>query len=287
MKKNYTLLTLIKEHKGMFIAIFVIFLTFFFTIAFTASDFEFSYPLQVKIGSLGVFGDTFNILTSLFTGLAFGGLIASMLMQQKELSQTRETLNLQKKEIKETKKEFLRMNKLQTNQQFKNDIQRDILYITNAIDAIVELLDFKTTKEISKKLKKEDTSELSNITIQINSLNDIFVFHLYPYYKRHNNNKKYYYAQEEILKAITYKNFNNIFTFVKPIYKDIFTLKKNEDINSFIQAIEILSQNIGKEFLSYFDDRIEKYYVMDNVNKKFVKKDLKLKYMLQNDEKNL
>jgi len=51
------------------------------------------------VSGSGVFGDSFGILTALFSGLAFSGLIVTILMQHEELS-------LQRLEIRENRVEF-------------------------------------------------------------------------------------------------------------------------------------------------------------------------------------
>lgn len=54
-------------------------------------------------GNRGVFGDKFGFVNSLFSGLALGGVVYSILLQQKELS-------LQRKELSETREEFKDQN---------------------------------------------------------------------------------------------------------------------------------------------------------------------------------
>jgi len=44
----------------------------------------------------GQFGDSFGVLNSLFTGLGFGGLIVTLILQQRQLSQQEEELKLQR-----------------------------------------------------------------------------------------------------------------------------------------------------------------------------------------------
>lgn len=51
----------------------------------------------------GVFGDKFGFINSLFSGLALGGIIYSIILQQRELS-------LQRKELQETREEFKDQN---------------------------------------------------------------------------------------------------------------------------------------------------------------------------------
>jgi hypothetical protein len=55
----------------------------------------------------GTFGDTFGALNALFSGLAFTGVIVTILIQRTELNHQRTELGLQRDEMKETRKEFL------------------------------------------------------------------------------------------------------------------------------------------------------------------------------------
>jgi hypothetical protein len=65
---------------------------------------EFSYK---KLGEgYGTLGDTYGALNTLFTGLAFGGLILSIFLQMLELKATRKELAEQKEALKGQHKEF-------------------------------------------------------------------------------------------------------------------------------------------------------------------------------------
>lgn len=55
----------------------------------------------------GTFGDTFGALNSLFSGLAFAGVIVTILIQKSELENQRTELQLQRAEMQNTRKEFL------------------------------------------------------------------------------------------------------------------------------------------------------------------------------------
>lgn len=55
----------------------------------------------------GAFGDTFGALNSLFSGLAFTGLIITILIQRTELKNQFKELQLQRQEMKKTREEFL------------------------------------------------------------------------------------------------------------------------------------------------------------------------------------
>ena len=67
------------------IIIFVIWLTFFLGVIWVASDLKFAIPPSMELQALNNFGSSFNVLTSLFTGLAFAGVIISIRLQSAEL----------------------------------------------------------------------------------------------------------------------------------------------------------------------------------------------------------
>jgi hypothetical protein len=52
-------------------------------------------------------GDTFNVLNTFFSALAFAGIIVTILIQKRELKHQREELSLQRNEMKQTREEFL------------------------------------------------------------------------------------------------------------------------------------------------------------------------------------
>lgn len=61
----------------------------------------------------GTLGDMFGTINALFSGLAFAGIILTILLQRRELKYQRE-------ELKETREEFIIQNKTLKNQRFEN-----------------------------------------------------------------------------------------------------------------------------------------------------------------------
>lgn len=57
-------------------------------------------------GEVGTFGDSFGALTSLFTGLAFVGLIITLRQQKEQIAMQREDLKLQREEMKAARDEL-------------------------------------------------------------------------------------------------------------------------------------------------------------------------------------
>lgn len=85
------------------------------------------FPLFSR-GDYATLGDSFGILSSLFSGLAFAGLIVTIVMQNK-------TLKLQMEELKEARKESTRQSKAQEGQE----------KVMNAQFQSIQLQQFETT----------------------------------------------------------------------------------------------------------------------------------------------
>ncbi len=107
----------LKKHLKVFIIIFAAWLIFFIGVIFLASDLQFSIPPKMSLENLGIFGDSFNVLTSLFTGLAFAGVIISVILQTQELKEARDEFRGQKEalENQEFDNKFFQMLNLLNN----------------------------------------------------------------------------------------------------------------------------------------------------------------------------
>lgn len=80
-----------------------------------------TWPIQeISVEKSGVFGDSFGLLTSLFSGLAFAGLIITIIMQKEELSLQRQELGLTRNELAGQKEELKLQNETLSVQRFEN-----------------------------------------------------------------------------------------------------------------------------------------------------------------------
>lgn len=68
----------------------------------------------------GTFGDMFGAVNALFSGLAFAGLIITLLYQKEELKLQREELAQTREELKGQREEFEEQNKTMKRQRFEN-----------------------------------------------------------------------------------------------------------------------------------------------------------------------
>ncbi len=97
-----------------------------------------SWPIQeFSISQFGTFGDSFGLLTSLFSGLAFAGLIITIIMQKEELTLQREELELTRRELSGQKEEMRVQNQTLKLQKFENTFFQMLSFhneILNGID---------------------------------------------------------------------------------------------------------------------------------------------------------
>ena len=81
-------------------AILILFLITITVLLYAGFIIYLTWPIsQYSIEKAGQFGDSFGILTALFSGLAFSGLIITILLQRKELELQRKELRLQREEM--------------------------------------------------------------------------------------------------------------------------------------------------------------------------------------------
>lgn len=81
----------------------------------------FTWPIsKLSLNGSGAFGDSFGLLTSLFSGLAFAGLIITIIMQKDELALQRQELSLTREELNGQRLEMMEQNATLRIQRFEN-----------------------------------------------------------------------------------------------------------------------------------------------------------------------
>lgn len=115
---------------------------------------------KLTIANAGVFGDSFGVLTSLFSALAFAGVAFTLAMQKEQIETQNKELQIQKNEATENRKEmqkqgfentFFQMIKL--HNQIVSDISTTIKTLsgTEAVDGRAVIGDFLRRLKISFK----------------------------------------------------------------------------------------------------------------------------------------
>jgi len=92
-----------------------------------------TWPIdEVSLNKSGVFGDSFGLLTSLFSGLAFAGLIITIVMQKDELALQREELKLQRAALEGQVAELKSMSKFAAIDQVRSMVEAALLRLSES-----------------------------------------------------------------------------------------------------------------------------------------------------------
>ncbi len=92
---------------------------------------------SISLSETGVLGDSFGALTALFSGLAFAGVVITILLQKDELALQRRELELTRAELHGQKEQMQAQNATLKKQNFENtffELLRLQSEITNSID---------------------------------------------------------------------------------------------------------------------------------------------------------
>lgn len=90
-----------------------------------------AWPInEISINKAGVFGDSFGILTSLFSALAFAGMIITILLQKEELG-------LQRQELADTRQEIAAQKEILRTQSFNDNFYRLLDYYKDNLSQVV------------------------------------------------------------------------------------------------------------------------------------------------------
>tara|TARA_R110002012_G_scaffold279098_1_gene467017 strand:- start:17786 stop:18493 length:708 start_codon:yes stop_codon:yes gene_type:complete len=195
---------------------------------------------SVNVENRGSYGDLFGFSNTLFSGLAFVGVIAAIILQSEELK-------LQRNELQETRTEFEQQNATLKKQSFENTFYQLILNSNNMLHNINAVTFNQTGKYLLtlhlrnfvKKLKNE-IREKYDSPPTINLTEAITVF---------NNSDEF--------KKNTYKNWRSISPWVKTVCR----------IQEFINQSDLISYEEKKLFISIYwnqlsDNQIKMLFIL-------------------------
>ena len=112
------------------IGLFLLIVIFWFCTPFIV------FELFPTMDQRGQFGDLFGSINSLFSGLAFAGLLYTIFLQRNELALQREELRLQREEMVASREELAKQGDIQLKQYQALIIDLKVKAINMEIDAI-------------------------------------------------------------------------------------------------------------------------------------------------------
>ncbi len=224
----------------------------------------------------GTFGDKFGAINALFSGLAFAGLIVTLLYQKEELKLQREELAQTREELKGQREEFEEQNKTMKRQRFENTFF-NMLSLQQEIVANISFDEVKTIFDFNA-----HTQDVQRI-----SYNGRALFReMYLNLKVSIDKKQFYQGVKGAIQANNYSaysyisattRFDHYFRHLYHIYKFVDTSDLIEDSERYDYACIIRSQLSDYELVMMFYNclsingrdkfkpLIEKYSVFNNL----------------------
>ncbi len=224
----------------------------------------------------GTFGDKFGAVNALFSGLAFAGLIVTLLYQKEELKLQREELAQTRDELKGQREEFEEQNKTMKRQRFENtffnmlSLQQEIV-ANISFDEVKTIFDFNAHTQDVQRTSYNGRALFREMYLNLNV--SIDAKHYYQGVKsaiKSNNYNVYSYIS-------TTTRFDHYFRHLYHIYKFVDTSDLIEDSERYDYACIIRSQLSDYELVMMFYNclsingrdkfkpLIEKYSVFNNL----------------------
>lgn len=187
-----------------------------------------NWPItQITVNTSGVFGDSFGPLTSLFSGLAFAGLIITILMQRDELSLQRQELNLTRNELVGQKEEMHNQNVTLKTQRFENTFFK-----------MLELLEV-SRNDISFK-SMQGTSSSGRDAIKI-------IYELFTSQHLH------YWTNDSLRRTKHFRAECNGIESINEQYKLFYSKQYGDDLNQYFRTLYNILKLVEKS--DFIDDR--------------------------------
>lgn len=221
----------------------------------------------------GSFGDKFGAVNSLFSGLAFAGVIFTILLQRRELE-------IQRNEVEETRDVFIEQNAMLTQERFENNFFQ-LLSLYNSIVNSIDLRSKQNKNEIIS--KGRDCFEIfyqrlgryldtlnkdkKAFSVKASSIEDALKAYDRFYINSESDVSHYFRTLYHIIKFVDNSNVEN---------KNQYTAIVRAQLSSYEQALlfyNCLHSN-GRE---KFKPLIEKYALFKNLNTSLIFNDEHLK----------
>ena len=246
----------IKSYWWIFFTAIIFWIVFIIIIFWSANDFIFQFPPSAKLESLGVFGDSFNILNTLFTGLAFSGVIVSIILQTQELKEAREEYAGSRQALEQQKKEMEQQSF--DNRFFKMiDMFNDVKEKINLNEILKKVLDQTL---IDTKNEKRTNSNFSKNHIQ-NFLKKEFKSSII-----NQPNIKLFYKNLEVILGYTNQH-SNVKT--KQLLIDIIKAQlSNNELLSILIYLEIEKNDELRDLVK--QNKITEYFTVEALDRKYI-----------------
>ena len=244
-----------------FVLIIVIIVLWYFSWKWIDNNIIADVKDQSNISAAGAFGDKFGAINSLFSGLAFGGIIFTILLQRKEL-------RLQREELEETRDVFKSQNSTLENQKFENTF----FQMLNLFHSIVNSIDLKVASNVEKKgrdcflyyvqeIQKQKAqlirqNQIKSKPLQTLNINDYIDFYDKAYQKYKSDLSHYFRTLYHIVKFIDSSTIEDKRQYISIVRAQL----------SSYEQILLFYNCLHKNGIEKFKPLIEKYNLLKNID---------------------
>lgn len=209
----------------------------------------------------GTFGDMFGAVNALFSGLAFAGLIITILLQRKDLQAQHHSLETQieelkvsnialqaqQQELKETREVFLEQSKTQKIQQFENTFFNMLELHQKRVDSFSTVSDNYFSKIINELDGRSTFNNVNSINSAYKHLTDNYIK---TYNAKHKTNLAFYFRSlYRIFKLISKLDNEEESWFYSKIVRA--QMSDEEQLVLYLNASTELGEKFQKQILMY------------------------------------
>ena len=255
-----------------------------FVLAFWVASFAWIYLCVGNWEVRGQLGDMFGAVNSLFSGLAFAGLIVTLILQRKDLNLQRESIQQTNEQLGIQAREFEIQNKMAKQEQFRNtffELLRMLQTIVSEMKVNVEESDGKIRLVQGKKIFEELFTERDFMYIGESRLR------FFSIDQKARDEKNYEYISDP-------KRFSFLFHYFRFVYRIIKYVDETDVLNTIeerYQYVAFLRSTLSNHEVAAifynclsrngrekFKPLVEKYALFDNIDDKILgsEEDLKL-----------
>lgn len=255
-----------------------------FVLAFWVASFAWIYLCVGNWEVRGQLGDMFGAVNSLFSGLAFAGLIVTLILQRKDLNLQRESIQQTNEQLGIQAREFEIQNKMAKQEQFRNtffELLRMLQTIVSEIKVNVEELDGKIRLVQGKKIFEELFTERDFTYIGESRLR------FFSIDQKARDEKNYEYISDPIRFSFLFHYFRFVYRIIKYV-DETDVLNSIEERYQYVAFLRSTLSNYEVAAIFYnclsrngrekFKSLVEKYALFDNIDDKILgsKEDRKL-----------
>ena len=255
-----------------------------FVLAFWVASFAWIYLCVGNWEVRGQLGDMFGAVNSLFSGLAFAGLIVTLILQRKDLNLQRESIQQTNEQLGIQAREFEIQNKMAKQEQFRNTFF-ELLRMLQTIVAELKV----NVEELHKDIRLVHGKTIFEVLFTERDFTYIGESHLrfFSIAQKARDEKNYEYISDP-------KRFSFLFHYFRFVYRIIKYVDETDVLNTIEERYQyvaflrstlsnyevaaIFYNCLSRNGREKFKPLVEKYALFDNIDDKILgsKEDLKL-----------